>query len=428
MTGVGIYSDPDSGDWIAPLDYAGRWDDADYDFPPDHQIGVLGQSPFDDRYGYPFHASCWSLLEASYNPNPLPNERLFEVCQSLPFRGSVDWGHYFNGFCVEHNSNRYPWEDRLLKPNIQPSIFSIAITDSFNVPEITRLPYNDPQEPQLASLKLPQTTFAHSINLLPGEICMYIASYMSTRDALNTRLVSRSFISLFYQSQFWISRFGANTERDWLLESREWTKQSDWRWIYRLIHDTLCSNGMKNRKRIWILIEHIRQVLSLQFSRPTLPPATPSDASSSVWSIASADLRTNTSVEPYHTFGEGCRMFHEIEISIPRALDHISFSTVLLGDSVYLTGMRLVTDDDKDVKIGYNGNGTIGTLPNRDLVGFNLAVGSRGIQDIQCICKGGEVTPWIQSANNIPKTKRLATVSTTMIALRAGFDVRAYSY
>ena len=53
VIGVGIYNDPNAGEWIAPLNFTARWDDAGYSFPTRSQIGVLRQPRANGRHGLP---------------------------------------------------------------------------------------------------------------------------------------------------------------------------------------------------------------------------------------------------------------------------------------------------------------------------------------------------------------------------------------
>jgi hypothetical protein len=77
ITGVGFYNDPSEESWIAPLDFATRWNDRGYDSPANNEIGVLTQDPINGRHGFPFHESCWLLLEKANFPNPISLKPLF---------------------------------------------------------------------------------------------------------------------------------------------------------------------------------------------------------------------------------------------------------------------------------------------------------------------------------------------------------------
>ncbi len=301
MTGVGIYNDADAGDWLAPLNFAERWDSAESNVP----VGVLRQDPVDGRYGFPFHETCWSLLEKACYPGPVPQKNLFEVCRSLPYPSQgtgVSWGHGFGGL-VSTDNNRYPWEDRFVDRDLP-----FARNDPLYVPEIQQLPYEDARElaiPELVSTK------ADCFAKLPAEILNAISVYLPTVDALNTRLASASFLSIFYDQHFWVSRFRFHPDRSWVFESRDWEKKCDWRWLY---HRTASlTPGMKNRERVWRLIEHIQGVVRLRWAGS---PSYPIPNLASVWLEATGDLRPETRIGPYHNFDEGCRQFYRQYTSV----------------------------------------------------------------------------------------------------------------
>ncbi|GAB0144114.1 hypothetical protein EsHS_00004603 [Epichloe bromicola] len=297
VTGIGIYNDPDYGDWIAPLDFDARWDDAGYGFPLSDYIGVLRQGPRDGRYGYLIHASCWSLLDILYSLESIPLRALFNVCKSLPFPSEgtgLSWGHSFGGLVMVNERDHYPWEDRFVDRDGDSSQCEAARHDPYHVPEIQLLPLESPKYPEFAMLPQPQLLVANSFSALPPEICVEIASYLPTVDALNARQVSRSFGSIFYSNRFWASRFQKDADRSWLFESREWDKASEWRWLYHRTNAVHRDNGMRNRERVWSLIQHAQKILSLQWNEPpVLTPREP-DGVGLRWLEATGDLRRET--------------------------------------------------------------------------------------------------------------------------------------
>ncbi|KAH9216177.1 hypothetical protein DL95DRAFT_498506 [Leptodontidium sp. 2 PMI_412] len=424
VTGVGIYDDPDGGDWIAPLNFTARWDDAEYNFPTLDPIGVIRQHPVNGQYGFPFHEACWSLLEKAHFPEPIPCKALFEICRSLPFPSEgtgLSWGHDFEGLLLVDNQDRYPWEDRFVDRDYYWELSLGAKNDPYHVPEIQQLPYKDFQAPPAISSSGPVTTVADCFAALPEEIRIAIASNMPTVDALNTRQASRSFLFIFYSQQFWASRFRANADRSWLFESQEWGNALDWRGLYRLTNKGHQTRGMQNRERVWKLIQLVRGTLSLRWIElPVLPSPSPNPASLR-WLEATGDLWPVERTGPYHGFDEGCRLFREQQTSIPSSLSQIAFSVVQLGDAEYIAGMRLIPSQGEVMQVGYKTEGRELFLNITFLAGFNLAVGSRGIQGIQCIADDRQTSQWFGCPHGAPKTRRLA-VSGPITAIKAGFD------
>lgn len=428
VTGVGIYNDPDGGDWIAPLDVNGRWDDEGYDFPDSDCIGVLRQRPVNGRFGFPFHEACWSLLDTAYSPNEVPCKALFEVCKSLPFPSEgtgLSWGHTFGGLVMVNNQDYYPWEDRFVDRDGDSLECKSARHDPFHVPEIQLLHSERPKTPKFSKrFAEPKMVLRDCITALPQEICFQIASYLPTADALRARQASRSFVPIFYSNQFWASRFrGKNAERCWLFESHEWDNtSSDWRWLYYRTNKAHRNGGIRNRERVWKLIQQVQQALASRSSEPSVIASPTSDPDTLTWLEATGNLHPEADARPYPGFNDGCRRFYEQQATIPSQLGQIVFSVVQIGDAEYIAGMRLIPMQGAAVELGYRTEGRESVLDLAILKGFNLAVGSRGIQGLQCMFEGDQTSPWIGCAQGSPKTRRLA-ISGPIAAVKAGFDV-----
>ncbi|KAG4435231.1 hypothetical protein IFR05_009286 [Cadophora sp. M221] len=370
VTGVGLYDDPDGGDWIAPLNFTARWTTRDT------------------------------------TPQLLTR---------------LDWGHDFEGLVLVDNQDRFPWEDRFVDRDGDWALFLGARNDPYHVPEIQQLPYEDSQAPPAISSSGPITTVSDCFAALPEEIRIVIASNLPTVDALNIRQASRSFLSIFYSQQFWASRFRANADRSWLFESQEWGRAHDWRWLYRLANKGHRTRGMQNRERVWKLIQRVPGILRLRWIELPVLPSPSSNPASLRWLEATGDLRPEERTGPYRGFNEGCRLFYEQQTSIPGLLSQIAFSVVQLGDAEYITGMRLIPSQGEVIQLGYRTEGRELFLNITFLAGFILAVGSRGIQSIQCIADDKQTSQWFGCPHGAPKTRRLA-VSGPITAIKAGLD------
>ncbi|EFY97487.2 F-box domain-containing protein [Metarhizium robertsii ARSEF 23] len=427
VTGVGIYNDPDDGWFIAPRDFNARWDDEGYDVPDTGRVGVFRQDSLNGLHGFPFHEACWSLLDMVYSPEPIPCRTLFQICQSLPCpftEAGLSWGHSFGGLITVKNQDCYPWEHRFVDRDEDLALFEVARHDPCRVPEIRLLPLEAPKTPQFPSTAQAKSIVPNCFTTLPREICLEIASHLPTVDAFSARRAVRSFIPIFNSNQFWASRFRAGADRCWLFESREWDKTSDWRWLYHRTNTAHRDEGMQNRERVWKLIQQVWRTVCLRGNDlPVLPLARSNLVSPGWlhWSEATGDLDKQTSTEPGYGFGEGCRLFHELQTSLPSHLDQIAFSVIQLGDLEYIAGMRLIPKSGQEIQLGYRTEGNELVLKVPFLQGFNLAVGSRGIQGIQCVLEGRPTSPWVGCTHEAPKTKRLA-VSGPIAAIKAGFD------
>ncbi|KAH9887405.1 F-box domain-containing protein [Xylariomycetidae sp. FL2044] len=416
VTGVGFNEDPGSGTWLAPLDATRRWDEPGSACV---QFGLFRQNPVDGRYGFPFHASCFSLLETAYSPNLVPYKALFEVCRSLPAPArmtGLSWGHDFGGLVYEDKIDRYQWEDRFADIEEDAASAMGARDDPYLVPEICQLLLELPEPPPKATEYKKETT-TDCFNVLPPEVRMMIASQLLTTDAFNIRQASRSFQFIFYSQQFWASRFQVDAERSWLFEAQYWDKASDWRWLYHRTNQVHQTGGMRNRKRVWELIRQVQRSLGLRRAKPSAFTCGLSQDSLQWWEVT-GDLRPKLRPRPYSDFAEGCRRFHEQYASVPSRLGRIGFSTVHLGDTEYIAGMRLVPVEGEVVDLGYMGGKEL-VSEITGLKGFNLAVGSRGVQGVQCILGDGQTSAWFGSSLDVPRTRRLAE-SGQLLAIKAG--------
>ncbi|KAH9986270.1 hypothetical protein F4779DRAFT_305655 [Xylariaceae sp. FL0662B] len=406
VTGVGFYNDAIAGRWVAPLDFGARWDTAESSV----QIGVFRQMPVNGRHGFPFHEACWSLLEKAYSPRPIPQRRLFEVCHSLPYSTRLDcltWDHDFGGL-ISADNDHYPWEDLFVDQEL-----AFARNNPYHVPEIQQLPYEAPTSPDISEVVAKS---ADIFTKVPPEIIASISLHLSTTDYLNARLALPSFHPVFYNQQFWASRFLPNADRSWVFESQNWEKSCDWRWLYRRTANG--SPGMKNRERVWRLIEKAKEILCLQWTEPISDYT--ADAANINWLEATGDLQPNTQL-PYKKFIGGCLQFHERHVCIPPdQLSHVAFSLIQLGDTTYITGVRLILIRGGAIQLGYIAD-VERILNITCLTGLKLAVGSRGIQAIQCILDDDQELPWVGYPDKAPRTTRLRFAG-PITDIKAGFD------
>jgi hypothetical protein len=287
-------------------------------------------------------------------------------------------------------------------------------SNPYVVPEIQQLADEIPTSPDVCK------TMSNSADIfadVPLEIINSISLYLPTNDYLNARLASRSFYSVFYVQQFWASKFLPYADRSWVFESQYWGMTCNWLWLYRRTANG--SPGMKNRERVWRLVETVKEILRSNWTEPLSYPI--SDVCDMRWLRAAGDVRPNTS-QQHQGFSRGCRQFHERYICIPPdQLSHLAFSLIRCGNATYITGIRFILSRGEDVHLGYMADEQH-ILSVTCLIGFHLAVGSRGIQGIQCILGNGRESPWIGCPDNAPKTKRLLFTE-PMAGIEAGFDV-----
>ncbi|KAG8428699.1 hypothetical protein J3459_002498 [Metarhizium acridum] len=359
-----------------------------------------------------------------YSPEAIPCRVLFQVCKSLPCPSSgtgLSWGHGFGELITVSNQDCYPWEDRFVDRDGDAAQCEAARFDPYHISGIRLLPLGAPRTPQVSRVSQPQDIVPNCFTALPREICFQIASYLPTVDAFSARRAVRSFTPIFYNNRFWASRFRADADRYWLFESREWDDTCDWRWLYHRTNKVHRDGGIRNRERVWKLIQQVQRTLCLRGNELSVLALPRSNPVSQRWLEATGDLRQETRTGPYHGFDEGCRLFHEQHASLPGQLDQIAFSVIPLGDAEYIAGMRLTPKKGEAIQLGYRTEGNESVLNVEFLKGFNPVAGSRGIQGIQCVLEGRRTSPWVGCPHEAPKTKRLA-VSGPIAAIKAGFD------
>jgi hypothetical protein len=121
-------------------------------------------------------------------------------------------------------------------------------------------------------------------------------------------------------------------------------------------------------------------------------------------------------------FNNGSRKFRTQSIAVPETLGRLSVYTLGFGDAVYIVGMTLTAAGGETIRLGYR-SPSEQSVELSQLWGFRLAMGSRGLQALQCITgPTGSEAPWLGSPDDFPRTERLV-VTNCVVGLEVGFDV-----
>ncbi|KAH0538229.1 hypothetical protein FGG08_005148 [Glutinoglossum americanum] len=421
ISGVGRYSDPGGGEWIAPSDPAMRWDDHDYIFQASDRLPVMRQRPENGRHGFVLHDACWRLLQKASEPDSIPFERLLEVCRSLPFplRGiGVCWGHDYGGLTLFDNQDHYPWEDRLMDQYGSSETCQYAKENPYDVPEIPRLLTMRSQKPPYL---VPKTQGGDCFSTLPWEILEAIAINLQTGDALNLRRASKAFLPVLTSQTFWASRFEGGHDRDFIFEKRDNKESRDWITLYRITSHAHSPPRLKNRKRVWGLIRALINLLHLRLGDALESSCKNLSADGLRWSEVAGDVKQEIGSGYCKGFNEGCRLFQKQCASIPSDLSRIAFSITAAGNIEYVTGMRFITSSNADIRLGYMAEGNEHFLEVTAVRGFVLAIGPRGIRALQVIIGDGHASKWFGCPRDSPVTERLANFG-SISALEVGVD------
>jgi hypothetical protein len=383
--------------------------------------------PLDGRHGFVLHDACWHLLQRVFQPDKIPLERLVEVCESLPFplrAHGISWGHDYGGLHSIDNSNYYPWEDRLMEECRNAEALFHAKRDPYNVPEIPKLLATRLDHPAVLSLDI---KLHDCFSRLPWEIREAIAIQLPTDDALSLRCISKSFLPLLSSATFWASRFKASADRGFVFETWESPKVADWMTLYRLTGRTHGPSGIQNRRRVWDLARPLKNITSLHLANDLTMTNLDERFAGLRWCKVAGDVKDEVAYEYPKNFEEGCRILATHVASMPKDLSKIGVSISSLANVTYIAGVRLITPKSPEICLGFVSDGKEVIKEIKELRGFVLAVGSRGIHAWQVVSQDASLSEWIGCPNNSPITERLAHFD-SIAGLEVKFDVSTQSY
>ena len=373
------------------------------------------------RHGFVLHNSCWCLLQKAFEPTLIPLQRLLELCESLSFplrTSSVYWGHDFGGLWAVESRNAFPWQEEFFQRRQPSAVYLDGLENPLNVPCI----------PEMLSARI-QLPFAGPLirrsrdcfSLLPWEILDKIGILLATKDALNLRRVSASFLPLYISECFWASRFSADGERGFLFEAREPRGYLDWLTLHRLSRLSRCPSGLRNRRRVWGLTKIIVNIA--QQRRADIPPGTESEVwAQHTWTQVSCDIHSEAEDGCWSRFHRGCRSFGTCIITPPNDLMQVGITTIEMGVCTYITGLRFMSRTKLSTRVGYVAEQEESTFTISDLHGFRVAMSQSGIRALQLVGKNGHCSQWAGDPTAMPVSNRLVK-SKPIRRLAVSYDV-----
>lgn len=421
------------------MDPVRRYDDEDYDSQVKYTHYATAISNW--VHSFVLHSICWDLLGEASKPNDVPIRRFIEICSSLPESCdlAMDWGHSYGnilgGCCI----SGAPWVYRKIRKRSSDAVLlQYATANPYDVPEVFDLltaTSNIPKHAEASQIEL----LSHDVfGTLPWELLEMIAEYLPTRDALALRLSSRSFVPLFHSQLFWAKRFKRGTERGFLFEIRNNSQARDWLHLYCLTSHSQSPPGLKNRRRIWSLIEYLVQLLNLRHCEETTHIAPPSVSKwhETTTIVATADIQgpftdysesgnglySRETVRPVGFLLDGCLAFRHQHISIPQDLTAIDVSFADISSFGYISGLTFKSMTLGPTQLGFfSPNGRV-LVQVQELRGFVLAISPLGIRAIRIIQGDGTRSAWIGFPKDTPVTECLSEFDTTA-PLKASVDV-----
>jgi hypothetical protein len=301
-----------------------------------------------------------------------------------------------------------------------------AKENPYNVPEVAELMDDSLWQQDLvmtiSESLIPKIQGTDCLSKLPWETFEAIAINLSTRDAFSLSRASKAFLPLLTSQAFWASRFKPGQDRSFIFEIQNNKERRDWLRLYRMTNYANNSLGLKNRRRVWKLIQNLVNLLPLCLDGISESSRTNLNANNLRWSEVTGDIRQETCSGNCELFNEGCRLFRRQCASIPNHLSRIAFSIVEDGEMGYVAGIRFMASNGADVRLGYTLEGREVFLEVTAVKGFVLAMGSRGVQALQVLSSDGSASKWFGCPKDSPVTERLAGFP-SISALEVGVDV-----
>ena len=384
-------------------------------------------------YDFVLHDACWLLLQTALDPNPIPLGRLLDLCKSLPnpiclVANRPEVGMYrdydYGGIMLVNAQNHYP-EDTFVRRLYDERK---ARENPYNVPIMSQL-LTKPRDEFESRVPTPSWDGWESgdcFSRLPWELREAIAMALPTCDVLKLQQASRSFVDITASQIFWASRFTRGGECEFIFETQEGRRGTDWKQLYRHSSTSRAPLGLQNRRRIWNGISSIKGLLGLRLNDVQSRVPVQCKDPSWMWRQVSGDTKEPKArgwlLPEIHG---GCWVLDEVQVVVPQLLTHIAVSIIRVGMADYVVGLGLISSDsDSNKRMGYRTEGKehLFAVTASALRGFTVAVSQRGIRALQVICQDGTRSPWFGCPVNALITNRLCGAE-RVVALGAGFDV-----
>lgn len=267
--------------------------------------------------------------------------------------------------------------------------------------------------------------------LLPPELLVNILICSTTTDVVNLRLASKSVANVGLPDSFWSSRFWPGREFAHIFELADGRTRCGCRGSAYLLAKTLQSlPAMINRKRVWELFCRLSDLVAMRLEsqvchgslcKSFFNPLGTQEFDGRRWLTAQSRVNSATA-----TFRDGSRSLYDAAIAIPGLQSTVWASMVNLHGLTYVAGLRIVQSNGDCIRIGYQhpqrevafiwGEST---EQPRQLLGFQLAIDSRGIRGICMASAGGLHSGWVGDHEAIPKK---SITWTNVQTIKAGFD------
>ncbi|ORY57188.1 uncharacterized protein BCR38DRAFT_478382 [Pseudomassariella vexata] len=352
--------------------------------PPGPEVPEQERATY--AWGFQFHDACWSLLQQAVKPDAVDVQTLWRVLLSVPCGTELpNWGHSYGGLYTGTVKDQAKGDHFvLLGPNsnlVIPSTFS----NPFKVPELQKViaelrierrgdGYAETRGQETTKRTTVKTHAKRTAHIdgypasdadpfakLPLELRELLLCYCDTADVLQLRLTSRGFATTPLTQQFFMSRFWPGHEMnvffDAFLLPPGVRRGTDFARLYgelkfRLRYNRVCL-GERNRLRIWgQTVKPLAEALGRVGSMSKL-------AGGPGWRWGEGDGVVETpwkvvKTRHHENFEEARRVVHRAEVKFPSEdVKGVYISMLKFFGTQYVTGLRFVFANDKDVEIGY---------------------------------------------------------------------------
>lgn len=435
LSGIGIYRKLDPpGNFGAPIHCDARWDDSPTPVPVIFNTAEFDRalSPDTAIYAFPFHDNCWQLLEKVFSPLRVPHVRLFEFCAAVPYsldRLVVSWGHDFYVNIVTPSQGLlgiYPWESKTTAKKLALGHHHLLhnFFDSKDSAKILALPAI---EPPGAPISPDQCAKKDRFVVLPLEIRCQIASLLSTGDYLALRKASPAFVMVYYMQSFWATRFKQGETRSYFFEAASVTGEVNWQSLFKRTATYPFSFAMKNRIRVWKVVQELSDALLNIRELPELPFVSlkTDQATSSSPLKLSCSLWLRKTYENWSNGEEGAFLLATQSLDVPDDLEEMKFFYTNLGGHQLIVGLSTLSRSGWLQSAGYSSPDYLTIeVGCRPVIGLLMGVSARGFPSLEAFTTGFKKMGGLKHLA-CPKTYRLMG-QTRITRITVGFDVSGF--
>ncbi|KAL8790504.1 MAG: hypothetical protein Q9195_006335 [Heterodermia aff. obscurata] len=240
--------------------------------------------------------------------------------------------------------------------------------------------------------------------VLPWEILEDIAIRLATRDALQLRHASASFLPLYISSAFWASRFSADGERGLFFERNGPRDYLEWITLYKLSKLPSQIPALSNRHRVWNLARLVVNATQ-RYCAESLPVTAKAECSREPSVRVSCEAYLDDGNERLSHYYKPCRSFGTSVVTLHVDLMQVGVTVINMGVCTYVAGLRFIAKDQPDIKVGYVADREDQILTISELRGFKVAKSASGIRALQIVGSDGESTKWAGDPAALPGFK-----------------------